>query len=323
MSINKTAYDTTALTGALINTTIDKIAEAHIKNDTRDLLYKEDPRDDGFKLTLIEGGNSSADAIHYFAHPLQFNTPEKDHRGQYIKQLAVDVRNYGKWYEPNTSFLIRNQIEYDWSINRAILNQIWINDGVNILRDISAIPACSYGSLISECVARRFALNPAEQAMVSVYATYFYYCLFTDSKVFEESEFTKIAGSIARHTRVPAETVFTFLEPLNMTVLSDLTSLCNTLRECVGSASLTDLNVKTLLIICNSTWSGNNAKEVISVGLEHPPTWIMIVHASIFEATFKRSTFNRISSKYDKGGSGDQFDKSVRSLLTQNTISEE
>jgi hypothetical protein len=271
-----------------------------------------------FNLAILEGGNSSADVIPYFNHPLLISNGLKDAHGQPIKEFAVDARNFGKWYAPNQEFIIRNHVEYNWSIKRALLNQIWITGRPDSLRDLSTIPAAVYSSLISECVARRFALDANEQAIIAVLSCFFYYGLFTESKTLDEFSINKIGGKIASVTRVPATKVFEIIE--GMDVLKNLEELCVACQEKTGSISLNEFSIGVLIAICSGTWFGMNARENLSVGLEHPPTWIMIVAASLSETGFKRSVLAKISLRYDKSSAGDDFLKSLSMMLGGNKL---
>lgn len=312
MAIFKTAYDTSACSGFRLRDLEDKIKAGIFSGALyrKELQINEGER---FTLHLLEGGNSSADVIPFFNHPLPVKVEGVSVHGAVPREFAVDVRNFGKWYAPNETFIVRNNPEYSWNVKRAILNQLWLTERTEVLRDVSTIPAAVYASLISECIARRFALDPAEQATIAVVACYFYYCLFTDDAQFDEFEMNKVAGTIARVTRVPADKVFSIID--GMKVLHSLEELCTACREKTQSIRLDDFNVGVLIAICSGTWFGTNARENLAAGLEHIPTWIMIIMASLSEATFKRSVLAKLSVRFDKGGAGDNFVKSMDVLL--------
>lgn len=313
MAIYETAYDTTACSGARISELQNKLTKGLLMGglQTKELALNE--HDAPVKLHLLQGGNSAADTIPFFNHPVQMHgIDNKGPRGD-VASYALDVRNFGKWYAPNQTFVVRNRPEFEWSIRRALLNHVWMTHRPEQLRDISTIPASVYSSLISECVARRFALDAGEQATISVLACYFYYGLFTNDKEFDDFQKNKIVGSIARATRIPADKVFEILEDLP--ILFSLEDLCEACREKTGSVSLTDFNIGVLIAVVAGNWFGTNARENLAVALEHVPTWIMIVSASLTEATFKRSVLAKIAMRYDKNNAGESFKKSIDVLL--------
>lgn len=315
MTICQTAYETSACSGYKTSEVLDKLTHANISSSLINIKHKSTRSDLTFTYSLLCGGDSTADSVHFFNHPILFNDGGKDDKMQHTKQLAIDVRNYGKWYQPTETFVVRNNVEYSWNINRLILNQFWLYEKTETLRDISTIPAGVYSSLLSECVARRFSLDPAEQASVSILSCYFYYSCFTNNKHFDEMEYNRLVSSIARVTKVPAEKIFDVLDFLEKTTITDLSQLCDRIKESVQNTALTDLNIGTLFAITCSTWYGNNAKEVLAVGLEHPPTWLMIVFASLTESTYKKSVLSKISDRYARGDAVNSFVKSLNTIL--------
>ena len=312
MAIYKTAYDTTACSGARVLDLQDKLARSNLMGGLEYKRIKLNDHDEPVTLLMLQGGNSSADVVPYFNHPIEIKTSESRTHGS-TYDYAIDVRNFGKWYAPNQRFVVRNRPEFEWAIKRTLLNHIWLNSRPELLRDISALPASVYSSLISECIARRFVLDAAEQATIAVLACYFYYGLFTNDTEFDEFQKNKIVGSISRITRIPAEKVFSIVDDLP--VLFSLEELCVACREKTGSVSLTDFNVGVLIAVVAGNWFGTNARENLAVGLEHIPTWIMIVDASLTEATYKRSVLAKISARYDKNNAGESMHKSLNLLL--------
>lgn len=320
MTIYQTAYDTTACSGYRIRDTQDKLEQGSLAGALRHVRIRTNHNEEGFSLCLLEGGNSAADVIPYFKHPMVM--PYKKLKDPDL-EFAVDVRDFGKWFAPNQVFQVRNRPEYEWNVKRAILNYVWMTERPEILRDISLIPAQTYAMLMSECIARRFALDNAEKIKVAVIACYFYYGLFTPDRNADrdELEFTKLVGMISRATKVPAPNVMQLVE--HIPLINDLAFLCECIKNVTGSVALTDLNVGTLMITMSGTWYGTNAKENLAVGLEHVPTWLMIVSASLREATFKRSQVNKISSVFDRQGAADNFIKSLDVLIGGSTVIED
>jgi hypothetical protein len=311
MAIFKTAYDTSACSGFRTREVKDKLeAGRFLGAFSTDTPFSLKTSGEQVTLQLLKGGNSAADVVPFFNHPFPLKASNGDASSV---EFALDVRNFGKWYAPNETFVVRNRPEYLWSVRRAVLNALWLTERPEIFRDLSTIPAAVYAGLISESIARRFALDAAEQITLSVVACYFYHCLFTDEKEFDEFTMNKVAGNIARITRAPAEKVFEIIS--DMKVLNSLDELCTACREKTGSVRLEDFNLGVLVAICSSTWFGTNAREILVVGLEHIPTWLAIVSASLNDATFKRSTLTKISTRYDKGGAAANFGKSLEMLI--------
>lgn len=310
MSINETAYDTTACGSYRYNTIVSNLQKASLMGGMNAIEVRLDEHTKPFVMLLMQGGNVAADSVAFFKHPVFLN-PASEHDDQ-EDRLCVDIREFGKWLAPQQTFVVRNGPEYTWSLKRAILNKLWVEGKVNALRDISILPVSVYASLISESIARRFALDPAEQMKIAVLSAFFYYCLFTDNSL-SEDELNRTAGNIARATKVPADKVFALLE--GVPTLHSLDDLCTIIAQKVGNISLENLNVGTLFAVCCGTWFGTNARENMAVGLEHIPTWLMIVSASLESATYKRSTLTKISMRFDKNNAGNALSRSLEHLL--------
>lgn len=311
MSVNLTAYDTTAY--SFNQTRLDEeLRKGLYTSGFHAVQVSLEQFVDPFSIYLVEGGNSAADSIQFFRHP--FLLRKNDQMKEDV--LVLDVRSFGKYSAPHAQFAIRNGIEYVWHLKRTILNQVWIDGRVEVLRDLSSLPMVVYAALISQTISRRFALDPAEQMSVAALAAYFYLSLFTDEEEFSEHERPLIYKKIADATKVPVNNVSKVLEGLPC--LHGLPALCDAIKMRVGNVALDNFNIGTLLAVTTNTWYGTNAQDVLGVGLEHIPTWLMIVEASLSSATFKRSTLAKISQQYDKGDAGKNLRRSIEVLIGGN-----
>lgn len=305
MAIYETAYDTTACSGSRVRKLVEDIQKAAVMGGLGTITVSQKENGSDFMIYTAEGGAASIDTVPFFAHPVFAKLNDTN-------ELVVDIRAYGKYNAPQSQFVVRNGPEYAWSLKRAILNKLWVQGRTDAIRDLSPIPMAVYSSLISECIARRFALDPSEQMTVASLSAFFYYCLFRDTN-FTEEGIHRMVGTIARNTRIPADKIYNSIGDLKM--ILDLDELCAVIRERCNNVALDNLNTGVLYAACCGNWFGTNAREILAVGLEHPPTFVMIVAASLESATYKRSTLAKISARYDKQGAGDNFIRSINVLL--------
>jgi hypothetical protein len=270
-------------------------------------------------ISTIEGGSHVADSTPYFGHPIFMKHDAPGAHG--IVTTYLDVRNYGKVQQPQNNFIVRNYPEYNWAVLRAVMNHLWITERADLFKDLSTLPALVYGSLMSESIARKYALDPGEQLTIMIVAIYFYYSLFTDEFEFQSEHKLKLVGKIAMMTRAPANKITGMLE--DIPVIGGLSHFCEMVKKATGSVRLQDFNQGVLLAIVGGNWYGTNAREILSVGLEHIPTWLMICYASITEATFKKSIIAKLVDRYAKGGAGQAFSRSIDALLDAQRVLEE
>ncbi len=116
MTIYKTAYDTTAIAGRRVQETEDKLVKGLVSGAFSSTNVELNGHTNSFTLHLLEGGNSSADVIPYFAHPFHVKALRQEEEGKKVMEFVVDVRNFGKWYSPNQEFVVRNRVEFDWNV---------------------------------------------------------------------------------------------------------------------------------------------------------------------------------------------------------------
>ena len=303
MSIFHTAYDTAAGSGVRLGETIDRLKTGTITNSFERTSVVLSRAEDPLVLCQIQGGNTGADTVPYFSHPLIL----KSNKG--VMETYIDVRNYGKYEVAQQRFHISNRPEYQWNYLRAVLNYLWMGDRPDMLREVGDLPVAVYSTFISEIVTRKYALDPGQQLILAVVAAYFYYSLFTDDLEFDTTQHQKIGGKIAKVTRIPADKVFEIMDGLKP--IHGIEKFCQVAAEKTDAVRLKDFNVGVLFAIAASNWYGSNARENVMVGLEHIPTWLMMCYASITDATFRRSTIAKLVERYSKGDLGVLF---VRSL---------
>jgi hypothetical protein len=302
MTIFKTAYDTTACAGAVLKRTTDAINVA--------LAYGQLRTSEIYPVELVEGGDSSVDAIPAFAHPLlvaSTHSPE-------VSKIYMDARSFGKYDSAQRQFVIRNTIEYKLALHRAGLNNVWVKQSPTLLRDISQLPMSVYASWLSESIARRYALDPREQMDLSILAGIFYSSLFMENDHQTEDSKMRVVNSISRALRVRAQDVLAVME--KVTYVDNVHGFCSAAYAVTGSVRLKELNAGVLYTIVGQTWFGTNAKEIIAVALEHPPTWLAILMAASDERTFKNSGIAKITERAMGRDGGKDYLRQVLSLLS-------
>jgi hypothetical protein len=74
-----------------------------------------------------------------------------------------------------------------------------------------------------------------------------------------------------------------------------------------------------LLTLIRSAWFGNQAKENLSVALEHPPTWCAIVFSCVTEKTYKNSTIYKYVEKLGKKKADEEFMNTYTRIILEYT----
>lgn len=311
MSIFKTSYDTTIGSSFVMNKTEMAIKESIIK-DYIESISGDLVRDLEISPILLSNSGTSEANIPYFSHPLLIEDLHKK------KYLCGDIRQYIKKDDaPVNMFNIKNESEFNLIHNRLALNLIWLTQRPESIRDISFLPNAIFSSWISEGIASRFALDPKDQMMLAIISSFYYQSLFTEFNTFLEEDRQKMVSSIIKATRAPAKMVFEVTDKIEK--LSNITDFCSTCKGILENTRIENLNAGLLITIVGNSWFGMNAKEVIAIALEHPPTWVSLVYAAFTERTYKRALLSRISERFAGNKGGNDFIKAFDTLLSSVT----
>lgn len=295
MTVHKTAYDTAACSGFVMKKTIDaiKVAAVHgFLNPAPNAWVK-----------MVEGAASVENDITPFAHPILIDDD----------YLVVDVRSFGRFNPDQQRFGVRNTVEYQLALHRAALNAIWVKDAPSILQNLSPLPLAVYVSWISESVARRFALDPGEQYKFAILCGIFYCSQFIQDEQFGERDKLRFTTAIARAVRGTSTDVLEIIDSVGM--IGGVGALCAAAHGVTGSVRLQELNVGVLFSILGGTWFGTNAKEMVAVATEHPPTWMALLVAAFNERTFKNSGITKLTERSTNRAAGQDYVRAVLKLL--------
>lgn len=300
MTIHFTAYNTRACNGFVVGRTVDAIKEA-------DAWGGLPPADAAKGVYLIQGGNAAINAIPAFAHPLLVVREAGD------TIIATDIRPFGSYDEHQAVFRSRNEIELRLAVHRAHLNAIWVTQSPTLLRDVSQAPLALYASWISENVTKRFHLDPGTQLTLSILAAVHYTSLFTNETVLSENEKLRVCNAITRALRVSAEDVLKVLDATS--VIPSLQAFCEQAALLTQDVRLKDFNVGLLFTILSGSWFGTNAAEMLTVALEHPPTWLAILLAAYSERTYHKSGIAQLTERSGNRSLGQDYQRAVLNLL--------
>lgn len=293
MTIFFTAYDTTACLGTRVDKIEQSIKEAVINGWLESTL--------DFHAIKQVSTNPDLELVPAFAHPLIVDN-----------KTVIDVRQFGGWDKAQMKFTVRSMTEYKLLEHRAALTDVWKDGSQALLRDFSGMPMAVYSIWLSESISRRFGLDPREQLFLQILAGIYYYTLFIDNNKIEEHDKLAISSSVVKNLKVAATDVFTVLDKIEK--LSDIKSFCAEAYNVTESIRLKDLNAGVLFSIIGGTWYGVNARELVAVATEHPPTWLAILLASFEERTYKNSYITNITERRMFSDSAKTYSRAILNI---------
>lgn len=315
MTIYSDSYQTTV--GSMISADHIKkiqygVKEFAIKNSLH--AHRLDVAVQGeFTPFFVVGSNADEDGIPLFPHPILVSNTSQGNL------LASDLRFFVRKDTPidNVESSIRNLTEYNFARSRTILNLLWVNHGVSRVKNTLQFASGVYSSWLSEVISKTYNLDFKDKTVVAIIAHFFYQSLFHEKSVFDKEEKETMAMNTTRTTTAPANLVLEVFDKIQG--MSDINDFCTAVTDIVENVRLKNFNPAILLTLVKNSWYGTNAKEVIAVALEHPPTWAAVVYTALTERTYKASTITRIAEAVGKRGGADAYQRSFSALMHELT----
>lgn len=265
-------------------------------------------------ITGIFGGESK---IPLFTHPLAiFNF---NHKNYLCTDLRLFIRDTTTVSEVENN--IKNRTEYNFAKSRAILNLLWLNDDVLNIKNTLSFASGIFSAWLADVISKAYALDYKDRTTISIITSFYYQTLFENKKVFDEESKQKMAVHTINVTKSPGSYVLEVFDQIQ--TMEDIEDYCRNISTIVENVRLKVFNLAVLLTIIKSSWYGTNAKEILSIALEHPPTWSAIVYTALNERSYKNSIIYRLAEQLGKRGLADEFLMQYRNLVKSSIVATE
>lgn len=311
MTIFNDSYQTT-IGSAFVTSQIEHALNRSIISESNFLRALEVNENGEYKPLFVTGLLNSEAEIPLFTHPISI----KSHRGE--KFLCTDLRMYvnkaaSSYDSGYLKPVVKNITEYNFAKSRGILNLIWLNEGSSVIKNNLSFSGVVFSAWLSEIISKTYALDFKDQTIIAIIASFYYQTLFTNHQEIDEDFKQKMSVHTIKATKAPADLVFQVFDKIQQ--LSNIEEFCKAVSTIPENVRLKDFNLAMLLTLIRNSWYGINAKEIISVSLEHPPTWNAIVYAALSERTFKTSSIYKIAERFGKRGVSDEFMNNYKMLV--------
>lgn len=263
----------------------------------------------GNNVKLVVGAKDAVTEIPPFAHPIEFESVEGK------KYLAIDIRPFSalrKSTEDEPS--IRNRSEYSLAGARALLQEAWNEGHYDELRNVSPVGAAVFARWLPESLARQFGLDPLVQMKLAVVTAYYYLCLFEPDTTVPNKERSRFITQAARAVNTTYETAEEILEGIGH--IGTLKEYCNTIKEANFSVRLERFEPAVVLQLVSGSWFGNQSRELVGVALEHPPTFLALLHSAIVDRGFYKTRLSELVNRsFSKGDQLRLFEINFKHLV--------
>lgn len=307
MTIFRTPYETSV--GRYCVT--DKIANAIRESIVKDLIFTTTlglSKSYEIKPLFVTGLHTSETHIPVFNHPLLVTNSKG------LKFLCFDFRPVVSAAELRDDKLVpKNKSEFDFALSRAALSLAWITGNEFQMKSSLNKAGTVYSAWLGETIAKRFALDPSDQLKITILSHYYWHSLFGNDVKNDEESLQNLALGIIQATRAPADLVFEVLEKAGE--LTDFETYCEAIKKVTENIRLKDINLGIVISLTGSSWFGVNARDLLSVALEHPPTWIAIVYAAINQRSYKHSLIAKVAERAFRGDAVKLFNQAYADFV--------
>lgn len=306
--IKRDSYDTTAGVGIQIEKVLKDVAEETI----HDTVVR--PKYILSESYLIAIASKESKKVKPFSHPV-FITEERSKKLQLPTNYSVvDLRPFCSGVKDG-ELLMRDRLGCQLAMLRGELDVLW-NMEQSWFKQVDGLAMSAYSAYLSESVARRLMLDPEAQLQLSViFGLYFYWTLTTDGEsTWDDKELLKACSVVSRTTMVSIDVIVDFVDGVTFPVNMTLSGLCEFIRERIPTKRLESLDVPLLYALVSGGWQGANGRQIVAISLEHPPTWMAIVLATLDNKTAQRSQLFETLKRWNKGDAFERYSMSVKRL---------
>lgn len=254
---------------------------------------------------FLYGTSAVETEIPSFSHPLV------NYENNWI---AYDLRSFVKANAELNTITVRNTSEFELAINRFILSGLYAVENVVGLYS-AKFAHTTFASWFSENLTKKFGLNLGDQHKLKILASIYYAGLFTND--FQQEDYLKLTIRL-KDEFLLKETFDEVYEAVG--TMKTIQDLCDGCFKATNNVRLKGMDYNILINIFSNTWIGTGGREMAVLSLEHPPTWMSLVYASIADRSYKRSSIATTVNKDDKRGKGKDYLTQVSGLVSSYKI---
>lgn len=233
----------------------------------------------------------------------------------YVPPVIIDGRTWLREVRDASSrepsYTIGAHSEGELQIIRAKLQAVWQSEEHNKLdlMRIGDLPAVVMASWISRSLTKQLGLDPSQQLIAEMVVAYYYFCLFYTKAEFTEATALRTIKHASTVTRVRFEPAQESLMQLGF--LETIEDLCRALKLALNTSRTENLSPGFLVTLLSTGWFGTNKTELISVSLEHPPTWVAMINSALNDRSYKKSPIGIITLGSVRAGSDKLFNRGM------------
>lgn len=195
-----------------------------------------------------------------------------------MKRAEMSYQNTHVIYEVCRCTLMAN----DWlDTDHMIKNKLELSAQRRTLLNMSSLPLKLFIHYIGDSLINRMGIDVQYKERIKVILACYYVAQFAEYDFTNETNLMDIARRLNSVISVDAVYILRFLKEMVDIDFTSINGLVSTLQKNVDSARLDGLNSGLLITHLGGIWFGFNAAQHVAVALEHPPTWMAMIYASL------------------------------------------
>lgn len=210
----------------------------------------------------------------------------------------------------------------EWMKTRLKLQVYWSSSEFNFIQTALDYPMMLYGKVFSEALARKYGLDPQAIARIDFLFCYAFWCFshtedqFNNAIIVDDTK-AEIARFISSAIRSRTEDILSVITDLNYFYsIDDLVKALND-EQITGTKRTSSVTVASLFEVARVSWhldAGAPASEIAACSLEHTPTWMANVFASII-TTYSKGHIMQVAQRYKRIMDPNRFADTMIHLL--------
>lgn len=265
------------------------------------------------RLVIITGFDHTEKELPLFDHPLIV----KDLKG--YEYVAVDVRKYIKpiTEQPvDVLAVAKDQGSVLFIVLRALLTIDFIEGNTGVLSNQFKAISSAYGMFIANILSTSIGLNPMEKLAIEITGASFANMMFVDNKDIENMQNTILGRLSNTKFSLPfnvkyVQEVLSKIDPTARTI----DELVNNIKLIIDESKATMITKDVIINLLSSFWFGPGDKQTMIMSLEHAPTWVALMYASIADRNFRKSRLAMMLEKFNKSINPSDFEKALEQYI--------
>lgn len=217
--------------------------------------------------------------VNGFNHPIEI-----ERHGE--KTIVVDMRGYTR-RDRDGKVVPTSKSEYNFQLGRAFLTSIAANDRGTSLLNFSDAPVKIFARWLTDRLNTQLHMELEDQIAVKACAAWFYICQFYDADDFGKEEHNRTKARAMRNVAMDGRQWDSVMGKEDLPWTGTIDLFCELVKKVTGNSVRTDgLDRRFVTEVTIGSWRGAQGREVVAVGLEHPPTWIAMLQLCVEESSY-------------------------------------